>query len=582
MTVNLGEVDTLRELAASLDAAGHGERAPLVSRAARLLNCSVQTVYRKLKSELGWSSGRQRRSDRGNLFLDEETAKKAAYMITKSTSAAGKRRMDITTVRNILHESGQGGVNLETGEVSMPSPSTLSRAMRAYRCHPDMLKQGKPHIHMRSLHPNHVWQVDPSQCVVFYLPKGKVAVMSEAEFYKNKPKNLERAAQERVWRYVITDHYSGTIYVRYVQAAGESAQGLVDVLIDAIMPRGPHDPMHGVCFNLLMDPGSANTSHMLLNFCDRLGVNVIVHKPRNPRVKGQVECANNLVEKQFESRLIFMDINSLEELQAEADRWRQDYNATKKHSRTGKSRNDVWMTITEAQLRLAPALELLRELVTTKPKETRIRADLSISHAIKGFGRNDYSLRWVDGIMPQMKVAVVVNPYRAPAVDVTVADPLTGDEKVWTVEPVKKDAAGFWEDAAIIGQEYKSHADTKADKVLKEFDEMAGPDPKRVAPPQYVNPMADIKPAPEYLPKRGRDLGLDASRRELPPLTVVEAAMQLRARLGDQWSGESYAWLTQRYPDGVPVDEMESIEARFAKHDVTPTPLKLVANGGRS
>ena len=93
--------------------------------------------------------------------------------------------------------------------------------------------------------------------------------------------------------------------------------------------------------------------------------------------------------------------------------------------------------------------------------------------------------------------------------------------------------------------------------------------------------MADIKPAPEYLPKRGRDLGLDVSKRELPPLTTVEAAMQLKGRLGDRWTGEAYAWLTQRYPEGVPMDEMDSIEARFAKQDATPAPLKLVANGER-
>jgi transposase InsO family protein len=575
---NLGELDTLRSLALRLDQAGHGERSALVGSVAELLNCSTQTVYRKLKSEVGWASGRKMRSDRGNLLLDEETTKKAAFMLTKATSATGKRRLRISTVRDILHDSGQGWINWDTGEVAMPSASTLSRSMRAYGCHPDMLRQGKPHVHMRSLHPNHVWQVDPSQCVVFYLPKGKVAVMKEDEYYKNKPKNLEKAAQERVWRYVITDHYSGTIYVRYVQAAGETAQGLVDVFMDAIMPRGPFDPMHGACFNLLLDPGSANTAHLFLNFCERLGVKVLVHMPKRPRVKGQVECANNIVETQFESRLIFTEINSLEELQAEADRWRQHYNAHAIHSRTGKSRNDVWMTITEDQLRLAPPLELCRELVTTRPKEARVRADLSISHAIKGYGRNDYDLRMVNGIMPQMRVTVVVNPYRAPAVDVTVENPLTGVEAVWTVEPVKKDAAGFWADGPVIGQEHKALPETKTDKIIKEFDELSGTDPKRIAPPQYVDPMADIKPAPEYLPRRGRDLGLDASHREVAPHPVVEAAILLKGRLGDAWTGESYAWLQQRYPDGVPADELDAIVARLGKTDAAPAPLKLVVN----
>ncbi|WP_285907993.1 DDE-type integrase/transposase/recombinase [Pseudodesulfovibrio pelocollis] len=570
------ETDTLRSLAVRLDEAGHGERQPLVEGVASLLNCSVQTVYRKLK-EIGWTSGRKRRSDRGRLWLDEETAKKAAYMLTKATSATGKRRMTISKVRKIMHESGQGGVDWETGEVSMPAPSTLSRAMRAYGCHPSMLRQGKPHTHMRSLHPNHCWQVDPSLCVLFYLPKGKVKIVDDKALYKNKPHNILKAEKERVWRYVITDHYSGTIYVRYVQAAGESAQGLVDVFLDAISDRGRRDPMHGVPTMLYMDKGSANTSHLFTNLLDRLGVEWAAHAAGNPRATGQVECAQNIVETDFESTLIFQKVRSVEDLQALADNWRQHYNAHVIHTRTGKSRNDVWMTIAEDQLRLAPPLELCRELVATRPRKATVRPDLSISHAIKGYGRNDYDLRLISGVMPQMQVSVVVNPYRAPAVDVTVADLLTGDETVWTIEPVKKDEAGFWEGAAIIGQEYKSQADTKADKALKEFDAMAGPDPKHAAPPQYVNPMADIRPAPEYMPRRGRDLGLDAGRREIKPLEVVEAAMRLKDMVGDDaWGKESYAWLTQHYPQGVPEAELEDIAARLTGPRKINVPLRLV------
>ena len=577
MTANLGELDTLRELATRLDAAKHGTRTALVADTAKLLCCSPQEVYRRLRKHIGWTSGRKRRSDRGKLIIPEDVAIKAAHLIHKATSATGKRRMRISVARNILEDSGQGGVNWETGEVIMPkSASTLSRAMRAYGCHPDMLKQGKPHTHMRSLHPNHCWQVDPSLCVLFYLPKGKVALINEKQVYKNKPEYAKKAAQERVWRYVITDHYSGTIYVRYVQAAGESAQGLVDVFLDAISYRGPHDPMHGVCFDLLMDKGSANMAHLFTNLAERLGVRWHTHEAGNPRAKGQVECANNIVETQFESRLTYLRIDSVEALQAEADKWRQHYNATAIHSRTGKSRNDVWMTITEAQLRLTPSLELCRELVTTRPKDTKVRPDLTITHAIKGYGRNEYDLRHVNGILPQMKVRVVVNPYRAPAVDVSVADLLTGDETVWTVEPIKKNEVGFHENAAIIGQEYKSLPETRAEKVLKQIDEAAGPDPKRVNPPEYVNVRADIRPAPEYIPKRGRELGLDASKREIAPLTLVEAAMQLKGRLGASWDRDAYAWLQQRYPAGVPADEMDGIVARLQKQDSTPAPLRVV------
>ena len=572
MTTNLGVIDTLRDLAVRLDEAGYGQRKPLVKQVAALLCCSEQTVYRKLKQEIGWTSGRKKRSNAGDLSVSENTCKALSHLMHKSTRDNGKRTMPLTLAAEILR--GSGFADAEA------SATTLSRAMRRYRCHPDMLATGKPFVHMRSLHPNHVWQVDPSICVLFYLPKGGLAVMEEAKFYKNKPGNVRKAERERVWRYVITDHYSGTIYVRYVQAAGESAQGLVDVFLDAISYRGRHDPMHGICYILGMDAGSANTSHLFLNLCERLGVEVAVHKPGNPRAKGQVECANNIVETQFESRLGYLHINSLEELQAAADRWRQHYNANAIHSRTGKSRNDVWMTITEAQLRLAPALELCRELVTTRPVDAKVKDDMTITHAIKGFGRNTYDLRMLPGLVPSMHVRVVVNPYRAPAVDVAVPDPALAEDPVWTVEPVRKDDAGFWESAPVYGQEYQAQPDTIADKYVKEIDEAAGPDARHPRAPERVDVMADIKPAPEYLPKRGHDLGLDASRRELPPLTVVEAAMQLKHRLGERWTGEAYAWLTQRYPEGVPVLELDDIAERMSRTDKAAAPLKLVANQG--
>ena len=210
MTAILGELDTLRTLANNLDQAQHGERATLINGACTLLRCTKQTIYRKLKKHLGWTSGRKRRIDAGQITVSEGTAKALAHLVHKSTRANGKRIMPMTVARDIMRKSG-----FSDADVSI---TTMSRAMRIYRCHPDMLAQGKAHVHMKSLHPNHCWQVDPSLCVLFYLPKGGLAVMEYAKFYKNKPDNVRKIERERVWRYVITDHYSGTIYVRYVRS----------------------------------------------------------------------------------------------------------------------------------------------------------------------------------------------------------------------------------------------------------------------------------------------------------------------------------------------------------------------------
>ncbi len=573
MKTDLGELDLLRDLAARLDQAQHGGRTALVDEAKRVLCCSRQDVYRRLADKAGWASGRKRRKDKGDSRLSEATAQKAAHLMHLATRANGKRTIPLTVARDILRDSG-----IEDADVST---STLSRIMRRAGCHPAMLRTGHPSQRLRTLHPNHVWQVDPSLCILFYLPKGGLMVCEESKFYKNKPKNVQKIEKERVWRYTLTDHFSGTIYVRYVQAAGESAQSLVDVFLEATRKRGPFDPMHGVPFILLMDAGSANTSALFLNLLDRLGVEYIVHMPGNPRAKGSVEVANNIVETQFEGRLAFHHVENLEQLQEAADRWRTHYNAHAIHSRHGRTRNSVWLTIAEDQLRLAPDLDLCRELVTTRPKDATVRPDMTITHAVKGHGRNAYDVRLIPGLVPQAKVKVVVNPYRAPAVDVITTD-ATGEAAVWTVEPVRTDDAGFWADAPVIGQEHHAQPDTLADRHVKAIAEAAGPDKARAKAPEGVNVMADVdaRPAPEYLPKRGRDLVLDASRREIPPLTHVEAAMQLRREVGDAWTADAWEWLQQHYPDGVPAEDMAQLVARFTADDDNHKTAPLRVIGG--
>lgn len=582
MKADLGELDLLRDLATRLGAAPHGGRTALVDKAAQTLCVSRQEVYRRLK-DVGFDSGRKRRADRGSSIVTKEVAMQAAALVQGARRKTGKRTMPLTETLEILRENGRGSVDAETGEVRLPeSTATLSRAMRRHGCHPAMLQQGKPHTHMQSLHPNHVWQVDASMCVIFYLPKQGLQIMPEGVFYKNKPLNIERVSQERVWRYVVTDHYSGTLYVRYVQTAGETSENLAETFLQAIQKREQNDPMHGVPNNLMMDLGSANTSHLFLNLLKNLGVTPLVHKPGNSRAKGQVEQAQQLVETQFEGRLSFMRIETVEQLQAAADRWRCHYNAWAVHSRTKQTRNAIWLTIAEDQLRIAPSMELCRELVTTRPVDATVRADMSITHSVKGFGRQTYDLRYLDGLVPGMKVSVVVNPYKAPAVDVAVKDE-RGDETIWTIEPVQMTEAGFRADAAIWGQEHKALPETVADKRTKEIEAagvVAGR--KTGVAPYGLDIEADINaaPAPAYIPRRGRDLGLDASRREIPPLSHVEAAKLLKARLGQEWNADHYAWIVQRYPDGVPADQIEEIATRLAAPE-TPAGavLKLVAGG---
>jgi hypothetical protein len=149
------------------------------------------------------------------------------------------------------------------------------------------------------------------------------------------------------------------------------------------------------------------------------------------------------------------------------------------------------------------------------------------------------------------------------------------------VEPVKKDEAGFWENAPVIGQEFKAQPETLADKRVKEIEALTGgTERQRIHAPEGIDVMADIREAPDYMPRRGRDLGLDASRRAFAPLTPVEAARALKALLGDAWTADRYGWLVQRYPQGVPPDEIEGIAARVRAKGAHAVPLHAVAAAG--
>lgn len=400
--------------------------------------------------------------------------------------------------------------------------------------------------------------------------------MDEKKFYKNKPHNLKKIENERVIRYVITDHYSGSIYVEYVSGS-ESSENLIQVFLNAIQLRGFDEPMHGVPFILYADKGCANTSGLFKNLMERLDVQFIAHATGNSRAKGQVENAQNIVETQFEGRFKFLNIENIEQLNDLAKRWRVDWNEHKIHSRTKQTRNKVWQSIAINQLRKAPSMELCKELVSTVPVEKTVKGNLTISHSIKGYGQHDYDLRHIDGIYPKAKVQVVVNPYRSPCVDVITIN-THGDEQVYTIEPMQVDWVGFDVNAPVIGEQMQampnSEIDNQRNKVIKQaygVETLAQAEQaiakKAVAYDGKLNIMADIDShkVKSHMPKNGEKLQTVAiaqapQTRQLAPLNIVQAAKAIRAKVGKLWTAEHYQTLQQQYPTGeVPQEDITAI-----------------------
>ncbi|WP_312466970.1 DDE-type integrase/transposase/recombinase [Stutzerimonas nitrititolerans] len=565
-------------LAREIEQAPHGSKTALCRAAAADLGITLATVYRKLK-EVTVTTTRKRRTDAGTSALERHEAELISAVLIQSIRDNDKQLSTLERAVERLRSNGKisaGRVDTDSGEILPLSIDAISRALRAYGLHPDQVLRPAPAVELVSLHPNHVWQIDASISTQFYLADDGARAMNKAEFYDGKPENLKRIEKQRLWRYVITDHTSGTIYVHYVLGA-ESAENLCHVLISAMVKRGEQDPLHGVPFIIMTDPGAAMTSAMFRNLCRALSIELIINKVGNARAKGQVEQAHNIVEREFESGLRLLDKPStLEQINALAGRWMRHYNATAIHTRHRRTRYGLWMTIKAEQLRIAPAAEICRELAIAQPEKRKVTAKLRVP-----FRGAEYDIANVPGLMVGDTVLITRNPFRDADTAQLVMTGDDGREHFHVIERIAKDDNGFAANGATrreIGAGYNALAESQAEKAKKVLDQIAtGTDSVEAAErakKAKVTPFGSaIDPfkeqaataLPTYLPKRGTELEtrVTVATVEIKPLTYVEAAKILRSRLGSSWSADSLAWLKSEYPNGVPEAELDSIVSRL-------------------
>lgn len=548
-------------LAERIQQAPRGQRGALVEEAVAFLGWSKNRVYEGLR-KAGWVSGRKRRADRGKRKLSDEEARLVAGMVHESRRTNGKKMLPMKVALEIAKESGK----------ILPDVSTasLSRAMRDASVHPTQLARPTPHITMRSLHPNHVWQFDVSVCVLYYLDQGGLSVMDEKRFYKNKPENLKRVAKQRVLRYLVTDHCSGAFFLRYYLAPGETQEVLFDFLVEAFTGvDDPKNPFRGVPFWLIWDAGSANQASLVRNFLDRLEIKHQAHTPGNPRAKGQVETMHNVIERAFESRLFMMHVRNIDHLNELAREWMVWFNSTQAHSRHGFTRYGMWQTIREDQLRLCPPRELCQELLRTEPEKRQVGGNLTVRYAIKGYGSAEYSIRHIPGVRVGDTIEVCVNPYRAPNIYVLDEDE-QGNEVRWECEPIALDGAGFPLDAPVFGEEYKAQpatpTDTARTRIAKEaygVETNAKVDQarKRKQPAFLgkVEPFADVQaqPLPSFMRRRGTELEVPGQFQvELRPLSHVEAFKRLTTLAERALQADENRALRDLFPDGIPEEAL--------------------------
>lgn len=560
----------MREWVARVDQAETAAaRHRVVADIARAYGLSESQVYRRLR-QAGWESGRRRRQDSGVSQVDEATLHKIAALMRSGVRQNGTATMPLNVARSIMAENG----------CDFPISDARLRCLIRESAVDTDPKAVTPHVGMRSLHPNHVHQCDPSRALMYFSPGGRQHRISELN-YKNK-----RWKRAGLWRYVLTDHYSASICIRYYEAEGEKQENLWDFLLYAWGQKS--DPLyafHGVPKILVWDKGSANTSRAATRALESLGVETLAHEQGNPRAKGQVERSNFLVEQHFESRLRVEPVSSLEELNGVAERFCAAWNSgtiagidsrLSRHGTTVGRRAELWQRISDEQLLELPESEICRMLFTHDPVFRRVDSNLYIRYAHPSAGSLLYSLHHLPDIEVGDDVEVRPLLYASEAGAVVVRHRLRRNGEVLAREvlPLELDEAGFAADAAVWGEEYQRQSDRPSQIVGKELDVLAygssepGADERPFA---YENDGKGLaahsfigRDRPDIIPqaRRGSPAGALFVDRFDIRITCAEAARRIRSRSG--WLPNRFLeTLKREYPDGLTTENIETIAAEL-------------------
>ncbi|ECT9547789.1 integrase [Salmonella enterica] len=562
--------------------AGHGRKEAIYKAACEELRMSRATLLKKLKA-FQPATQRKQRADAGCSALTREEALTISGAWLESRRNNDKRLYSLESVVKALRANGMimaGRTNEETGEFFPLSTDAISRALRSYRLHYDQLQHPTPSLELKSLHPNHVWQIDASICVLYYLknPNKKargdtgLRVMDRDTFYKNKPKNLDRIVNDRVWSFELIDHTTNWIYVEY-RFGGESADNFLNVMINAMQERGGMDVLHGIPSILFTDPGSALVSAPMLNMCRTLGIRCLQHKARNARATGAVEKSRDIIECDFEAGLRFVRVETIEQLNHYARLWRMNYNLTRIHGRHEISRTDAWKKITAKQLVKAPSPDICRELAIAAPEERTVTSKLRVS-----FRGQEFSVENIPHACVGDKLLVTRNPWHENEARIIVTDE-DGFENYVPIYAIEKDEWGYAVDAQVIGEKYGHMPVTDTQRNRTEVEHaLYGTDNKdetdkarksgAIPFDGRFNPYKEIEEAEHskvaVLPLRGREVqpAVRVHQIEIAPLSHVKAAMALRTRfeaLRREWNPTHYQYLVDHWPDGVPEEQLDAI-----------------------
>jgi len=185
----------------------------------------------------------------------------------------------------------------------------------------------------------------------------------------------------------------------------------------------------------------------------------------------------------------------------------------------------------------------------------------------------------VPGAAPKEKLWVVASPYTLPDIDILVTTE-EGKETRHRLSPIAVDDWGFDESGAVIGAEFKRHADTWIDTERKVAQRAAwGTDDKReiakvrkgkggergVAFGGAVDSFADVRQVqvPSYLPMQGTAIAVDTPSTTESLMSATTACLRMQALLGDDWQPAHYSWLTTKFAGGIGEQQFQQLAATW-------------------
>lgn len=557
-----------REMAMKLKEAKPAQRKGIIGEYQAVYGGSEATLYRIAKDH-GFDSGRKQRADKGIGVLAEEQLEFIAATIYK---CGRENKGAFMPIENAMEFAIDNGI-MRRGEVSL---ATVQRQLREREMNKKQLNAPTPHTDMRSLHPNHVHLVDVSTCIQYYLDDGGLKIMRQDEFYKNKFENFKKV-KTPLQRYILTDHFSGFMFVHYYLAAGETAENLFDFLCRAWEAKPETNfPFQGVGFNLLVDGGTRAKLRALGGFCDGLGVEVLSGTPGNSRRQGSVETSHKIWEEWFETRLRIDPATCIDDLNRKARGFCIWMNATRQHTRTRMTRLSCWLMIKPGQLRELPERALLQDLMN-KPEEERTVTNHRIS-----FEGKEFNLKHAN-IAHGTKVKVIKNVFKWKEGILTISH----DNKLYEARAIEKlsvELGSFYATAAIIGAEYKAQPETATQKAKKRLDELAtgtrtpGKDALPFAGMNAFEGFAEKVANVAALPKRGTPMQIG---RPLEATTYPIMELFKRMRAADiTITKEINQALREQYGETIDGAAMDAVIQQYSE-TAAPAPvqgLSLVVN----